>query len=521
VRAGAAAWIAAASVALFGIGVVLLRPALPVDETRYLEVLRESLGANPLLLRLEGQPYADKPPLVFWLARAAGAVGIAPEVAMRCLPALATALGVLLVGRIAKRAGLTLGAWFQASLLLPLVYSQYLLVDPLLACAVAWALDAWTRGRDREAALASAAAFLAKGPVALLFLAPFFWSFAPLRDPRARLGRRGAAVLAAGLVPLAAWAVLAAVIGGDAFASELLWNRWGGRVVESFAHRHGYGFYVPVLLAGALPCTPLLPRLVRARGAEPWVRRTVVAVVAILVAFSLISGKQPHYLLPLAPALALLCAWGVERSRSGVRALRWGAGGQTVLLLAAIATVAIGIERASRFGPGAREMLERREWMLPLGLAAAALAGAAVVLARRPKCARSMLGAATLGAMLALLPVHWLAGRVFHPRRLASALKSSPGRAVAYVGSSSHGVYRWLASSDDVVKVEDRARAAIWCSGHPGGLVIVDREHLECVAGLELEDVAEDVVHGKSVVVLQAPASPAAVEAAFPTGSGQ
>src|SRR5690606_19107016 len=61
----------AIAVAVFlGVAVagVLARPLLPVDETRYLAVAWEMrTGGHWLVPRLNGEIYADKPPLLFWL----------------------------------------------------------------------------------------------------------------------------------------------------------------------------------------------------------------------------------------------------------------------------------------------------------------------------------------------------------------------------------------------------------------------------------------------------------------------
>jgi 4-amino-4-deoxy-L-arabinose transferase-like glycosyltransferase len=57
-------------VALWGVLVVValtVRPLLPVDETRYLSVAWEMwLRHDWLVPHLNGSPYPDKPPLLFW-----------------------------------------------------------------------------------------------------------------------------------------------------------------------------------------------------------------------------------------------------------------------------------------------------------------------------------------------------------------------------------------------------------------------------------------------------------------------
>src|SRR6185436_9558934 len=251
------AWPAFVSL-LVGLAVVLVRPPLPIDETRYLEVFHESLRGSPLLLRLVGEPYAEKPPLLFWIAHALSLLSIPPDFALRCLPALALSGTVLVADRLGRRLGLTLGGWLQASLWIGAMSSQFLHFDPLLTLSVWAAMEAWVRRSDRAFAAWSAVALLAKGPVAYLFLVPFLWSLASLREWRAGDARRTLLALLAALLPLAAWAIAAAVLGGEEFARALLWDRWAGRVVGTPPHARALYFYVPVVLVGSLPATLLL-----------------------------------------------------------------------------------------------------------------------------------------------------------------------------------------------------------------------------------------------------------------------
>jgi hypothetical protein len=46
---------------LLAVGGVLVRPPLPIDETRHVQVFQESLRGSPLLLTLLGEPTARSP----------------------------------------------------------------------------------------------------------------------------------------------------------------------------------------------------------------------------------------------------------------------------------------------------------------------------------------------------------------------------------------------------------------------------------------------------------------------------
>jgi len=500
----------AALTALLGFGILALRPVLPVDETRYLEVFRESLAGNPLLLRLCGEPYAEKPPLLFWLARLLSELGLPPALALRSVPVLATALCVYFAARVGRRAGLELAGWMQAALLLPLLAGQLLIFDPLLACALWGAVLAWTSGRERVFTLATAAALLAKGPVAYLFLVPFLWSAAPLRTgPAAGRGLRRTLVLSAlALVPLAAWALAAARIGGPEFARALLWDRWAGRVVDSFAHRRALWFYAPVLLVGALPATMVLLRRPSShvRGSELWARRLAWSVAGLVAAFTLFSGKQAHYMVPLAPALALLAARALERPGSSPARLALGVRIQLGCLALFLGAAAFGLgaldELPAITGPVGLAFVAHGARLTLLAGAAGAALGLAWTLRERAS-PTGLLATAALGSGVALLALHATAGRLFYPHALATALAAEPERPMAFLGTSHQGLVELLAAPRRLDKVDDQGALLAWAAAHPDGLLWVDPDKLESELPAEFELVTEDVVHRSAVRLLR------------------
>lgn len=483
------------------LGVVLVRPPLPLDETRYLAVFRETLGSNPFLLRLLGLPYAEKPPLLFWLGRLLAQLPIAPETAQRLVPSLVGFLSVVFVTRLGRRAGLALAGWAQAALLLAFLPVQYVLFDPLLACCVWGAVDAWVARRDKLAWIGASAALLAKGPVALLFLATFFWTTLPLRGTREGNGKRALAILAPALLPLAAWAIGAAILGGPEFARALLWDRWAGRVVSSFAHQRALWFYVPVLLFGALPGT-LVWLAPRQKGAPEWERRTELAVVALFVVFTLISGKQAHYLVPLGPALALLVAARVERSDAALRWLRVGVRAELGLVtLAVLAAPFLRKALAHSAGTDGREFLAGPGLWLALGFSLAC-ALAALVFVLRPRPARALLAASVLGVGGAMLGAHAIAGEILYPHALERALRAYPERDLGFLGRAHYGVYEILAAP----RRPERLRPELlegWRRAHPTGLVLAEEEVLAGTIPDGLEPIAADTIHRIDVLLLR------------------
>ena len=127
-------------------GRVLLYPTLGFhllepDEGRYAQIPKEMLDAASWVVpTLQGEPYLDKPPLMYWLvALSYRAFGVTPEAA-RLVPAVCvhlTILAVYLIGRrsIGERAA------FWAALLLRVApgfvgVARLLLLDGLLTLCV-------------------------------------------------------------------------------------------------------------------------------------------------------------------------------------------------------------------------------------------------------------------------------------------------------------------------------------------------------------------------------------------------
>jgi len=483
-----------------------MRPPLPIDETRYLEVFHESLRGSPLLLRLLGEPYAEKPPLLFWVARTLTWLPIPPDFALRCLPALSAAASVLVVERLGRRLGLTLAGWLQAGLWIGSISGQFLHFDPLVTLSVWAAVDAWVRRSELGFTAWSAAALLAKGPVAYLFLIPLVWSLTPLRAWRPGDKARAARGLALALIPLAAWAISAAALGGKEFGQALLWDRWAGRVAGNVAHARGLYFYVPVVLVGSLPATFLLFGRRQPQdegGAREWSTRLGWALLGILVLFTLIRGKQAHYLEPAAPALALWLAWRIESRPHELRLLRMGARAQFGLLLVLAALGALLLPRAAAsVGTRGSDLIAARGFLLPMAIVAFIAVLGLVATTRQRLSAHGLLIVTLCGMSAGALPIHWLAGELLFPHELAEALRSSSAK-VAYLGSSHHGVYALLAPTPELDRLNDAVELSSWSELHPDSLVLVDPKALGEQVPPGLVVVARDVVHRAPVLVLR------------------
>jgi 4-amino-4-deoxy-L-arabinose transferase-like glycosyltransferase len=275
------------------------------------------------------------------------------------------------------------------------------------------------------------------------------------------------------------WALPAAGAGGPAYANAILFSQTGERVVHSFAHRRSWWWYLaalPLLLYPYSLWPPLWRRLglLRPRAADAGTRFCLAWVLPALAAFSAISGKQPHYLLPLFPAFALLAARLLEGA-SPPR--RWSAlPAAAVLLLVAVAVAGAPL-LAHRPGiPGWAGQV----WPVP-GLLLALAAIACVAFAGRIFTGRP--AAPTLLTLL-LLSALYLAfaaplRRAYDLRPVARYLASAEreGRPIAYAGDY-HGQLHFLGRLVRPFEEIPPAAGWRWLESHPRGKVVEELDGL-------------------------------------------
>lgn len=476
---------------------IALRPAIPLDETRYLQVASELGTRGPLVLTLNGEPYAHKPPMLFWLGAAMVRLGASLELALRALPAVASAATVVLVARLGRAAGWPLAGWVQASLLAPFACAHALYFDALLTAFTTTALVAWCGERRALGWLAASAALLTKGPAALVHLVPLAWAASAWRDGRRSAWRDAARALGAALVafvPLAAWALAAGWIGGAELRRELWWSQTVDRIAGRSSHEQGFWFFAVVLTAGALPATLVFaarrPRAVAESAHDRFASRLAWGALVAALVFSLFPGKQPHYVLPIFPTLALLAARRIDASgasgASGAPRASGASPGSIARLRAGVALLALVIggalaiawtrrdELLERYGPYADELLASGAWrasvLAAIGVAAAVLA----LVASGRLGARALLAASTLGLAAAIVPVGVAFGRAVLPRAIEAVLVRERDTPLATFRAQQAGLYNRLARRGTIDALRQPHELAVWCARHPGGLVVLE-----------------------------------------------
>ena len=166
---------------------------------------------------------------------------------------------------------------------------------------------------------------LSKGPVILVFLLPSallapFWALGITRPSWVKWYAGLVFSILIGVSLSLTWAFPAGNAGGEAYSSAIFWGQSAGRVFDSFAHQKPFWWYLAILPALLLPwvISPSLAkclwlslknwRLTKDQTPNPGLRLALVWAVSALLILSVFSGKQPHYLLPIFPAIALACA---------------------------------------------------------------------------------------------------------------------------------------------------------------------------------------------------------------------
>jgi len=316
---------------------------LPVDETRYLAVAWEMWNnGNFLVPHLNGDPYSHKPPLLFWLINLGWAVFGVNEWWPRLVAPLFGLASLFLTAGLARRLWpgeadcataaplILVGGLFWALFTTLTMFDMILAFCTLLG--LTGLLRAWRGSAWKGFAMLGVAiglGILAKGPVVLIHVLPAAL-LAPLWGRRLAPGAWSdtwpcwyggivAALAGAAAIGLA-WAIPAAQGGGEAYAAAILWGQTAGRIVASFAHERTWWWYLPWLPLMTLPwlAWPAMwrgLRAPRAAGGDEGVRFCLCWFLSALAGFSLISGKQLHYLLPELPAIALLIAFVARRQQ--------------------------------------------------------------------------------------------------------------------------------------------------------------------------------------------------------------
>jgi len=369
-------WLAIPLLMLLYLAGLTAAGVLGPDEPRYASIGREMARSGDWITpRLWGAPWFEKPALLYWMTGAAFRLGLSEDLAPRLPVALLSIAFLILFQKISAREFGARAAWTATVILgtsaawlgCSFIGTTDLPMAAAFSAAMLLSLDWIETGDRRKLPLAGAllgVAVLAKGLVPLVLTLPLIWC-----------GRRRwtdwvrPRVAGAFLVVALPWYVLCTLRNGAIFLRTFFWEQHFERFTSgSLAHGQPFWFYLPVLAAGLMPWTPLFLLLAR-RGLYGDRRRRFLLLWLVfgLVFFSISRNKLPGYLLPLAPAAAMLMGIALAETEG----VRWALPAAAVCLVAIPVALpllpealAAGVSRAAL--PGFEWT-----WLLPVALAIA------------------------------------------------------------------------------------------------------------------------------------------------------
>jgi len=312
------------------------------DEAFYAEAAREMVESGDWLTPYYNyEPRFQKPILYYWLTAATFAITGAGEASARLWAAVSGVALVFVTAAVARRGSdadtaLLAGAIVATSfgyvalgrMALPDLPLALFVTATIAACLVAVG-DRVPRPRHwlMGAAAAAALGFLTKGPLALVLPAIVVAPVIAIERRQSLIGLRDVVAGAVVFVAIAApWYVAMWWRHGSPYLdSFFIGDNLERFATDRFNDPRPWWYYGPVIVGGVAPWSPFLLlgagatlRLLTGRGGPGSLEtRLALWAGAPLVLLTLSVGKQPRYVLPLLPPLALLLAHTImERSRS-------------------------------------------------------------------------------------------------------------------------------------------------------------------------------------------------------------
>lgn len=319
--------------------VLLLRDFTPNHELRYLSIADEALRDGTFFtFSHQGEPYADKPPLYFWLVMLCKALFGEYRMWFLGLCSLLPAFAVVRtmdgwVSTEADEAQRLTGRWMMLTCGLFLGMALYLRMDMLMCMFIVLSLRTFHRmyrseGKPsrKDAWLFAFYVFMAlfsKGPVGILVPLLGTLAFLLLEGRIRTAGRywgwRTWTLLLGGCL---LWFGAVWWEGGWAYLDNLLFHQTVDRAVNSFHHQRPFYYYLVSVWYSLAPWSLLVVGLMVAalcrRRVGTELERLFFTVTGVtFVMLSCISSKVEVYLLPAFPFMvygALLCLPRFARS---------------------------------------------------------------------------------------------------------------------------------------------------------------------------------------------------------------
>ena len=482
--------------------VALFLPALPIDETRYLAVAWEMrVHGDFLVPHLNGATYSDKPPLLFWLINIVWTIFGVNVWSVRLGILGASFASVLLFEHLVRRLDADAALARRAALIfMSMIYfalfASAIMFDVVLTTWVLLALhgavdldrERWRRG-TLLLAIGFGLGILTKGPVVLLdaglaVLFASWWSETASRNKAKWYGCLALAILGGAAIALA-WAIPAAISGGNDYANAIFLHQTVDRMTKSFAHRRPMWWYLMVLPFMVLPWTIVIRAAWRdwrdSFHISTSVQFAAAWAIPAFVAFCFVSGKQPHYLLPLLAAIAIYFSTVLSRPTACVRGwLFW-----IILLSAGVAMAAMPLLIAHANELAWMQSVIRRfdltdsflrvaGTLWPMwGVVLAVMSTALLVFARWRNSQRAVAIGSVATAALAALGLTQMMSPTIDVTAAAARIQQmqQSGRPIAHLAWH-HGLFEFAGRLTQPLQIVSYGELHEWCVQHPDGEIV-------------------------------------------------
>jgi 4-amino-4-deoxy-L-arabinose transferase-like glycosyltransferase len=377
------------------------------DEPRFTRATVEMLESGKYLVpTFNGQMWADKPILFYWMMSLPVRLLGPTEFACRFFAGLGTAISCLLTFFIALRLfnprTALMAMVILASTLMMLGVGSLATIDAVLlpinlavlAIFVQACFSGFTIFNITLMAIALGAAMLAKGPMGLspvVVMVAAAWLLRKIKPGALRYIWLVGIAAVLGTFIFCAWAIPANNATGGDFLKVFIGRHILTRAIKPMENHGGQfllylPYYLPIVIFGFFPWTLHLPGTVSAiigkRIGSPYARAILIAwIVPVFIIMSLAATKLPHYIVFIWPALAIAVAAAIDAENKNIFTVqdrKWLRGGVWFF-----GSVAVGAAIALLIAP---RFLQAPELWLP-ALTCAAILIATIIFAVRHQLA--------------------------------------------------------------------------------------------------------------------------------------
>lgn len=293
------------------------KPLTNWDEGIYAEISREMLSSNPLIPHWNYQPWFEKPPLMPWITAIFFRLFGISDFWARAGSALSgVAIVALLHTWLISRKSI-LAAWFSTIILLSIFGFLHVCrvgeMDVLLSLGCCISLCGLTAVEDRNfkgwyffwAGLAIA--LMTKGAACIVIVITVLILAAIERWNASLLGKPFRIGLSYFLLAVLPWHFYMAHRFGNSFLTEY----FGFHVVARATHQieehiTHWWYYLWVLLVSAAPFVLLFPSAIVSSFRRKELRAWSVFALVVVIFFTIIQTRLPHYIAPAYPAFAVM-----------------------------------------------------------------------------------------------------------------------------------------------------------------------------------------------------------------------